>query len=194
MERSPYVKISLRMPTAHLISGLPCSGKTSYSKALRETTNGVLLSLDYWLITTHGRYSISTVNHEEHVRRVLACRHLISDVACEFLQRGADVILDDGFFLREHRIEQIAVVRALSTNKGTNVQVKTHVVQVPLETLRARLAKRNADLPLYNFAVSSELIEQFSAMYEPPVANEGAELVMVDGSKRLSENASHLSH
>jgi len=193
MERSTYVKISLRMPTAHLISGLPCAGKTSYSNALRETTNGVLLSLDYWLITTHGRYSISTISHEEHVRRVLACRHLISDVACEFLNRGADVILDDGFFLREHRIQQIAVMRALSTNKGNKVQVKTHVIQVPFETMRARLAKRNADLPHYNFAVSSELIQQFSALYEPPVANEGAELVMVDGSERLWEDASHRS-
>jgi AAA domain len=121
---SPYVRIFLPMPTAHLISGLPCSGKTTYAKALRETTNGVLFSLDYWLITTHGRYSIGTVGHEEHVRRVLACRHLISGVSSEFLQRGTDVILDDGFFLREHRIRQIALFGALSANKGPRVQVR----------------------------------------------------------------------
>jgi predicted kinase len=170
------------MPRAHLISGLPCSGKTSYARILRETTNGVLFSLDYWLITTHGRYSIGTVGDEEHVRRVLACRHLISAVACEFLQRGADVILDDGFFLREHRIRQITLLRTLSLKEGPGVQVKMHVVQIPLETLHARLAKRNEDLPPYNFTVSADLIEQFSAMYEPPVADEGAELVLVDGS------------
>jgi predicted kinase len=174
------------MPTAHLISGLPCSGKTTYAKALRETTNGVLFSLDYWLITNHGRYSLGTVGHEEHVRRVLACRHLISGVSSEFLQRGTDVILDDGFFLREHRIRQIALFGALSANKGPSVQVKTHVVHVPLETLRARLAKRNADLPPHNFAVNSELIEQFSAMYETPMAVEGAELVLVDGTEQLA--------
>ena len=71
-------------------------------------------------------------------------------------------------------------------NAQACVLVKTHVVQAPLESLRARLEKRNADLPLYNFAVSSELIEQFSAMYEPPVANEGAELVLVDGGRHGS--------
>ena len=174
------------MPTAHLISGLPCSGKTSYSAALREETGAVLFSLDYWLITTHGRYSIGAVGHEEHVRRVLAGRHLISGLALEFLERGVDVILDDGFFLREHRQQQIAVFERISA-KGSVVRVKTHVVQVPLPTLRVRLAKRNADLPPYNFEVNPELIEQFSAMYEQPQADEGAELVVVDGTAPFSK-------
>lgn len=169
VDHDPHHRISAAMPTAHLISGLPCSGKTSYAKALRETTNAVLFSLDYWLITTHGRYSIAAVGHEEHVRRVSACRHLTSDAACEFLQRGSDVILDDGFFLREHRIQQIAVFATVSVNRGPVVQVKTHILQLRLEILLARLAKRNADLPPYNFAVDSQLIDQFSTMYEPPV-------------------------
>jgi predicted kinase len=179
------------MQTAHLISGLPCSGKTSYAKALRETTNAVLFSLDYWLITMHGRYSIQGVGYDEHVRRVLACRHLISDVACEFLQRGADLILDDGFFLREHRMQQIAAFRRLSTREGLSVQVITHIVQAPVQTLYARLAKRNADLPPYNFTLGFEHMEQFSSIYEPPVIDEGAGLVFVDGTARTARNANH---
>src|SRR5215475_15786014 len=175
------------MPTAHLISGMPCSGKTSYAAALREATGAVLFSLDYWLITRHGRYSIGAVGHEEHVRRVLACRHLISGFALEFLERDVDVILDDGFFLREHRQQQIAVFERISGAEGSGVRVKTHVVQVPLPTLRDRLAKRNADLPPYNFEINPDLIEQFSAMYEQPQADEGAELAVVDGTAPLSK-------
>jgi len=37
------------MSTAHLISGLPCSGKTSYAVALKADANSVLFSLDRWL-------------------------------------------------------------------------------------------------------------------------------------------------
>src|SRR5215470_8730164 len=95
------------MATAHLISGLPCSGKTTYSKVLGSDLNGVHFSLDYWLITAFGMYSIESVGHEEHVRRVLACRELIRRSAAPLMARGVDVVLDDGFFFREHRMQHI---------------------------------------------------------------------------------------
>ncbi len=60
------------MSTAHMICGLPCAGKTTYALGLQADLNSVLLSLDRWLITAHGRYSLATVGHEEHTRRVLA--------------------------------------------------------------------------------------------------------------------------
>ena len=101
------------MPTAHLLSGLPCSGKSTFAKFLVEENGGVLFSLDYWLITLHGRYSLADVGNNEHVRRVIACRQIISDVACEFLRHGLDVVLDDGFFLSEHRMQQINAFKSV---------------------------------------------------------------------------------
>jgi predicted kinase len=180
-----------RMPTAHLISGLPCSGKTTYARRLRETTNGVLFSLDYWLITLHGRYSLDTVGHEEHVRRVVACRQLISDLAAEFLRHGLDVILDDGFFLREHRLKQIAAFQSGNADHGAgDIRVRTHIVRVPLPVLRARLGNRNDNLPEHNFSVTPEMLERFLTMYEEPMADEVAQLVSVDGRTASSLAAS----
>src|SRR5213595_527283 len=101
------------MATAHLISGLPCSGKTTYAKARVSDLNGVHFTLDYWLITAFGTYSIESVGHEEHVRRVLACRELIWTNAASFLVRGADVILDDGFFFRDNRKQYIKLAKEL---------------------------------------------------------------------------------
>ena len=97
------------MATLHLMSGLPCSGKTTYAAGLRADLDAALFSLDHWLITIFGRYDLASVGHQEHTRRVLACRALIWAAASELLARGVDVILDDGFFLREHRVRHVGL-------------------------------------------------------------------------------------
>jgi hypothetical protein len=160
------------MPTAHLITGLPCSGKTTYANRLVETSRGVLFSLDYWLITLYGRYSLDEIGQAEHVRRVVACREIISGVAGELLRRGLDVILDDGFFLREHRVRQI---RAFQTD---GARVSTHVVRAARDLLRDRIERRNQKLPAHNFAIPARMLERFIEMYEEPSESEGAELVI----------------
>lgn len=164
------------MKTVHLISGLPCSGKTTYSAALRNETGGVHFWLDRWLITLFGAYSIDEVGHDEHVRRVLACRELIWEMAGEFLRRDVDVILDDGYFLRGHRRQSIDRARSL----GAHVII--HHLDTPIEVMRSRLAARNASLPKYNFPISPERFEAFVELFEPPTEEEGAELVVVRGT------------
>ena len=161
------------MATLHLISGLPCSGKSTYAAGVRADTNAVLFSLDRWLITAFGRYEITAVGHEEHTRRVLGCRELTWQSASELLARGADVILDDGFFLREHRIRHIT--RAQELGAGA----KTHYLNTPLETIRVRLEARNARLPPFNFQIDPAMLVGFRGLFEVPIASEGAELVVV---------------
>ena len=161
------------MATLHLISGLPCSGKTTYAAGVRADANAVLFSLDRWLITAFGRYEITTVGHEEHTRRVLSCRELIWQSASELLGRGADVILDDGFFLREHRMRHIALARELGAS------AKTHYLNTPLETIRVRLEARNALLPPFNFRIDPAMLVGFRGLFEAPIPSEGAALVVV---------------
>ena len=165
------------MATTHLISGLPCSGKTTYAAGLRPGTGGMLFSLDRWLITTFGRYSIAEIGHPEHVRRVLSCRELIWSVAAELLARGIDVILDDGFFFRENRMQFIE--RSLAMGAGA----KIHFLDVPLDVLRPRLERRNARLPRYNFSIDPVTMEAFTGLFEVPSSDEGAELVVVGGGE-----------
>jgi predicted kinase len=159
--------------TVHLISGLPCSGKTTYSRALQVDLNAVLFILDRWLITAFERYAIADVGYPEHVRRVLACRTLIWDDAAEFLKRGVDVILDDGFFYREHRMRVAEQARRLGA------AVRIHHLDAPLDVLESRLADRNAHLPRFNFLIEPETLGSFIEMYERPSADEGAEVVVV---------------
>ena len=167
------------MPTTHLISGLPCSGKTTYAVGLKADTSCVLFSLDRWLITSFGKYSIASVGHEEHTRRVLACRDLIWHSAAEFLRRSVDVILDDGFFLRGNR------VRYVEMSSGLGAKTKIHYLDAPLDELRARVNERNARLPRYNFHIDPETLEGFVGLFEVPSDDEGAEIVVVRNVRRL---------
>src|SRR5262245_66416924 len=130
-------------PTLHLISGLPCSGKTTYATALRADANCALFTLDRWLITCFGKYAISGVGTEEHARRVLACRELIWESASELLRRSVDVVLDDGFFLKDHRMRYVQLAAAVGA------KTKIHFIDTPMEIVRARLEQRNAQLPRF---------------------------------------------
>jgi predicted kinase len=161
------------LATLHLISGLPCSGKTTYSRRLAEATGAVLFSLDRWLITCFGRYSIAEVGHDEHVRRVRSCRELILENSLEFTKRGSDAILDDGFFLRADRTQVATTAAAAGTS------VKIHHLDAPLPELETRLTARNQSLPTYNFFIRSDTLAQFLDLYETPTDEEGAELLRV---------------
>ena len=163
------------MATLHLMSGLPCSGKTTYARALSVDLNCVLFTLDRWLITAFEKYRIADVGHPEHVRRGLACRELIWDSASELLTRGVDVILDDGFFFRENRMQVVAEARALGAG------AKIHYLKVPLPELQVRLASRNASLPQFNFLIDPQTLDAFIDMFEVPSADEGGEVVVIQG-------------
>lgn len=164
------------MATLHLISGLPCSGKSTYSNALRGDSHAVLFSLDRWLILAFGQYSLESVGHTEHTRRVLACRELIWDSASELLRRSTDVILDDGFFFREHRVRHVELSRALGA------RTKIHFLDTDLATILPRLRDRNSNLPRFNFYIDPDTLVGFVGLLERPAADEADELLVVGDS------------
>ena len=162
-----------RRATLHLISGLPCSGKTTYATALKAAEAAVSFSLDRWLITAFGKYALAEVGHDEHVRRVQACRELIWNAACELLRRSVDVVLDDGFFWRADRMRFVARAAAIGA------EAAIHAVEAPLDLVRSRLVARNRALPPYNFFIDPETLRGFEQMYERPRPDEGARLIAV---------------
>lgn len=166
---------ALIMQTVHLICGLPGAGKTTLAKKIEEDQRALRFSLDEWLITLFGRYEITPETHAAHVERVLACRCAIWMMAERALGIGVDVILDDGFFLKEHR----AQYKDLILKAGAIP--KLYFVDIDAEKLLSRLHSRNADLPTNNFAIENDLMTYFFSLFEPPTADE-MELVHVNNN------------
>ena len=101
---------------------------------------------------------------------------LSEDQATELLCRSVDVILDDGFFLRENR------VRCIELARGVGAGAKTHFMDVPVDVIRRRLEVRNARLPSHNFAIDPETLRRFLGLFERPSENEGAEMVVASST------------
>lgn len=162
------------MATVHLISGLPCSGKTTYSNVLHESVGGVILTLDQWLITIYGKYLISEIGQPEHIKRVVICRELMWERATEVLTAGMDVILDDGFFWRSDRLKYYAMVQE------AGFRTHIHALLIPLDVLRQRIERRNARLPKWNFWIDPTLLESFISQYEIPLEDEADEITRLN--------------
>ena len=92
--------------------------------------------------------------------------------AASLLVRGADVILDDGFFFRDNRKQHIKLANELG------VQAKTHYLSAPADALRFRIEGRNAHLPKYNFRIDRGMLDVFIGLFEIPSVDEGAPLVV----------------
>jgi hypothetical protein len=170
------------MNTVHLICGLPGAGKTTLAKKIEEENRALRFSLDEWLITLFGRYEITPDNHAAHVERVLACRSVIWMMAERALRLGVDVILDDGFFLKEHRGQY----KDLILKAGANP--KLYFVDVDSEKLLTRLHNRNSDLPTNNFAIENDLMTYFFSLFEPPTSDE-MELVHINNNLIYSQQS-----
>ena len=153
--------------------GLPCSGKTTFARKLAQERSALYLGLDELLITLYGQYPIDQVGHDEHVQRVIRCRRSLWKIATHALSVGVEVILDDGFFLKENR-QRYAMMCA-----EIHASSRLYYFDIPHALLFQRLEERNARLPTANFPITPQRLESFIHLFEIPTPDEGNELVVL---------------
>lgn len=81
-----------------LICGKICSGKSTYAELLRDKNNAVILSIDEIMLGVFGQYA-----GERHSEYVINIQKYLFRKSLEIIQAGANVILDCGFWTKEHR-------------------------------------------------------------------------------------------
>ena len=142
-----------------LIVGLPGAGKTSWARRLEEERKAIRLTPDEWM---DALFDASEVDG----RRWVLESQMLWGVAARALELGVDVILDYGCWSEEER----DLFRTRAQQLGASAEIV--VLDLPLDVLWERLRQRNENLPGATFRVSREELEEWSATFEVPTADE----------------------
>ncbi|MBR1584636.1 MAG: ATP-binding protein [Clostridia bacterium] len=144
------------MPTAYLICGKICSGKSYLARTLAREKNAVILSADE--ITTLFGADLGD-QHDAVSRRV---RQYLFQKAAEIIACGVSVILDWGFWSREMRGEAAAYFAARA------IPTQWHYLDIADETWQARIDHRNAHLGQADYYVDAGLKQKCLTLFEKP--------------------------
>jgi predicted kinase len=141
-----------------LICGLPASGKSTLARRLAATIPAVRLDKDEWTLRLgHDPWDDAfRVRIEEQLWALTQ----------ELLATGQSVILEWGHWARVERAEKRLAARALG------VGVELHYLHAPLDELIERAERRNASGEWRAAPMTRAHFEQWSAIFQPPDAEE----------------------
>lgn len=150
------------MPTLHLMIGLPCSGKTTYAKALAERERALRFTPDEWHLRLFG----DDAESDAHDRRHTEIERIMWDVASDALRLGVNVVLDFGLWAREERDD----FKRRAAELGA--ECRLHYMDVSRDELFRRLHERNRNPPPGAFVIPNEYMESYIRVFQPPGEDE----------------------
>jgi predicted kinase len=150
-----------KRPTLYLMVGLPGSGKTSRAKEIESEHSALRLTPDEWILALYG-HGLDRPRRDAVRDPVEAVQW---QVARRVLSLGCNVVLDWGFWSRAERQRY----RELAEGLGARAEVV--FLDVDVAELWSRISKRAESITGSLHITQSEL-EQWSALFEPPTAEE----------------------
>jgi predicted kinase len=151
-----------RKPTVYLICGFIGAGKTTFAKDLEKKTGAVRITKDEWSISLIGN-DPTIDGYDEWDAKII---ELSRDVAFHLVEKGIDVIIDEGFWEKEQRAKMKKRIEALGA------QEVLCYLDTPIETIRERVARRNVNIMQDSFKISREILDNYLKYWEPPSEDE----------------------
>ena len=159
------------MRTVHFMHGFIGFGKTTISKRLALKLPAVRLNNDDWMASLFGAGPHGELE-DDYWRRI---NKIHWDLAESIIHSGADVIMDDGMWMKDERKERAE--RALKFAD----RVIFHVVKCDMNTARARcLARSQSDN--HQIFVDGARFDNLSKYFEPMTKSEGFEMIVYDNN------------
>jgi predicted kinase len=146
------------VPRLILLCGLPGSGKTTRARELAAVHRALRFSPDEWMA------ALEIDGYDQWARQRI--EDLQWTVAEEALRAGTSVVVEWGLWTRADR----DVLRARGRAVGAPVEL--HYLDVPIDTLWARLETRNANPPRGSFVVARDDLVEWAESFEAPTDDE----------------------
>lgn len=148
-----------------IVCGKICSGKSYYSKSIKDSFNAVIISPD------EATYEL--INNEQgefyNIFSERLNKYLTKKVG-EIAQAGANVIFERGLWTREDRKN----IREYYKNNG--IECELHYVCVDDETWKQNIAERNKKIDEgkggSDFYLDEGLLKKLESKWEEPTADE----------------------
>ena len=153
------------MSKVYLICGKICSGKSYYSKKLKEEVNAVILSPD------EATYDL--INNEQGEFYNIFCERLLKYMnkkCIEIVNSGANVIYEIGLWSKEERQK---VKQYFEEN---NIETELHYIHVSDENWKKQIEERNKRVESGNggadFYLDEGLMKKLVSKFEEPTEDE----------------------
>jgi predicted kinase len=150
-------------PTVDLLCGFIGAGKTTFARKIEARTGAVRITKDEWLIRLVGN-DPTIEGYADYDHNIL---ELTRDFTFQLVEKGIDVIIDEGFWAKEER----ALMRRRIAASGAKAVL--YYLDTPIETIRERVARRSADPPKDAFRISGELLDYYLPYWQPPSGDVG---------------------
>lgn len=151
-----------KTPVVYMICGFIGAGKTTFAKKLEAKTGAIRITKDEWLIKLFG-HSPLIDKFEEYDKKIC---ELSNDIAFQFVKRGIDVIIDDGFWVRSQRDEMKQRIERLGA------EAVLYYVECSMDVMKKRVVGRSNNLTEDSFEVSESVFDGYTRFWEPPSDDE----------------------
>jgi len=156
-------KIKLYKPTVYIICGFIGAGKTTFSRKLEKETSAIRITKDEWLVRIFGNSAPAREDYAEIDAKVTT---LARDFAFQLIEKGVDVILDEGFWVKSQRDDMKKKILELGAKPIL------YYVECPVKKMRERTVDRSKILPEDSFEISKEMFDDYLKYWEPPEKDE----------------------
>jgi predicted kinase len=148
------------MSTLYLICGMPGSGKTTLAKEIETHCKALRLCPDEWISSI-----IEDKNEKNELDRLREpVEGVIWDLTKKLLTFNVDIILENGFWSKEERLEFLHGAKQVDPQ----VRVILHYLDLSIEDLWQRIQKRNSELPEDCFHITRKELDQWMGWFTPP--------------------------
>jgi predicted kinase len=151
-----------RRPIVYLICGFIGAGKTTFAKKLEGNTGAVRITKDEWSIHFIGN-DPAIAGYAEWDTKII---ELSRSFAFQLVEKGIDVIIDEGFWEKETRVKMKKRIEALGAREVL------YYLDTPIETIRERVVARDSNLTKDSFRIGREMLDNYLTYWQPPGEDE----------------------